>query len=108
MHRRDFLGKTAGLAGSVLLPAGLDAFYSLPAIPQGDEPEMNEVYWEQIRQLYPRPEGYINLENGYFSHQPLPVLEFHRQKERDLNIRNSWVMRREQTGIIENSRKELA
>jgi selenocysteine lyase/cysteine desulfurase len=108
MHRRDFLGKTAGLAGSVLLPEGLGAYYSLPVQPNGEEPEKNEGYWDQIRQLYPRPDGYINLENGYFSHQPLPVLEFHRQKERDLNIRNSWVMRKEQTAIIENSRKELA
>ena len=108
MRRRDFLGKSAGLAGSALLPAGLGAFYNIPALPKGEEPEKNEVYWAQISQLYPRPEGYINLENGYFSHQPLPVLEFHRQKERDLNTRNSWVMRREQTGIIENSRKDLA
>ena len=108
MRRRDFLGKSAGLAGSALLPTGLGAFYNIPALPKGEEPEKNEVYWAQISQLYPRPEGYINLENGYFSHQPLPVLEFHRQKERDLNTRNSWVMRREQTGIIENSRKDLA
>jgi hypothetical protein len=45
MRRRDFLGKSAGLAGSALLPAGLGAFYNIPALPKGEEPEKNEVYW---------------------------------------------------------------
>lgn len=58
--------------------------------------------------MYPRPEGFINLENGYFSPQPLSTLAFHQERERDINLRTSWFMRKEQTEAIEEARTTLA
>lgn len=80
----------------------------LPKAPEGPDPEKDEDYWSLIREFYPRPEGFIQLENGYFSSQPLTTLRYHQEREADINRRSSWYMRREQSDAIENARKSLA
>lgn len=107
MQRRDFIAGSMALAGTSLLKPrlSLDAFPKPPLLKEG---ETDETYWNKVRVMYRRPEGFINLENGYFSHQPLSTLEYHRVKESDINTRTSFFMRREQQAAIENARITLA
>ena len=68
----------------------------------------DEAFWSIIRGMFRFPTDYINLENGYFSLQPLSTLQFHQTKEHDINKRNSWFMRVEQQEAFEKTRNELA
>jgi len=68
----------------------------------------DEEFWSVVRGMFRFPTEYINLENGYFSLQPLSTLQFHQTKEHDINKRNSWFMRVEQQEAFEKTRKELA
>ena len=44
----------------------------------------DEAFWTIIRGMFRFPTEYINLENGYFSLQPLSTLQFHQTKEQSL------------------------
>ena len=107
MHRRDFLSGSLTLAGVSLINPQLLS-HSLPPTPALEGSETDENYWNNIRSLYKRPDGFINLENGYFSHQPTSTLAFHQQSEKDINTRTSVFMRKEQQEAIETARNSLA
>ena len=68
----------------------------------------DEIYWKKVRTLFQVPEGFINLENGYFSPQPKSTLAFHQNRESYINKNTSWFMRKEQSQAIEASRNNLA
>lgn len=107
MQRRDFISGSIALAGTTLINNRLMS-QSLPTSPEPDAGVADENYWNKVRALYTRPDGFINLENGYFSHQPASTLAFHQQSEKDINTRNSVFMRKEQQAAIESARTSLA
>jgi selenocysteine lyase/cysteine desulfurase len=107
MQRRDFLSGSLALAGTALISPRLTA-NELPSPPDWDQGVTDENYWNAVRAFYTRPEGFINLENGYFSHQPASTMASHQQREKDINTRTSVFMRTEQQAAIENAREALA
>jgi selenocysteine lyase/cysteine desulfurase len=107
MHRRDFISGSVALSGTALIPSFFNNL-ALPLPPPLENGESDENYWNTVRALFSRPDGFINLENGYFSHQPASTLLFHHQKENDINTRTSLFMRKEQQTAVETARTALA
>lgn len=109
MQRRNFI-KAASLAtGAVFI--GLKAQENQSATvstPSTENPEQDEKFWMSIRDQFKLQTAYTNLENGYFSPQPTPVLEFHQAREQYINQHTSWYMRREQMKSIEDKRLLLS
>jgi selenocysteine lyase/cysteine desulfurase len=68
----------------------------------------SESYWAYISSLFDKQTKFINLENGYFSPQPMSTLAYHTSKETEINKKISWFMRKEQEQEIENARLNLA
>ncbi len=68
----------------------------------------DESYWNMVRTFFNYPKDFINLENGYFSPQPISTVQFHQKKEHLINHKTSWYMRREQNEAVEQSRQTLA
>ncbi|MBL7811004.1 MAG: aminotransferase class V-fold PLP-dependent enzyme [Bacteroidetes bacterium] len=112
--RKSFLQTSAmalsgtALGGSITPSMPATALSDLSLYPHGPDPVKDETYWELVRNYFPRPEGYINLENGYFSHQPVSTLQKHQELEQDINKRNSYFMRREHYTAVENARHALS
>lgn len=107
MHRRDFISGSVALSGSAFIPSIFNNL-ALPAPPLPQNGETDENYWNAVRSQFSRPERFINLENGYFSHQPASTLSFHQLKEKDINTRTSLFMRKEQQTVVEAARTALA
>ena len=75
-------------------------------VPQGiSNAPHNEVFWGAIASNFQRPSGFINLENGYFSHQPQGTLNYHIEAQSTINTQTSHFMRTAQTQAIEEARK---
>jgi selenocysteine lyase/cysteine desulfurase len=123
VKRKQFiqsLGATA--AGTFILPQSVSAAsngnkkpsnkspqspYILP--PSGTAPHPhNEAFWGVIASNYSRSAGFINLENGYFSHQPKGTLAFHIKQETHINTQTSHFMRTDQQSEIEAARVAFA
>lgn len=68
----------------------------------------NEAYWGVVASNFTRSNGFINLENGYFSHQPKGTLQHHIQSETRINTQTSHFMRTEQQSVIEAARTAFA
>lgn len=81
--------------------------YTLPKTGISNAPH-NEAYWSVIAKNFKKPEGFINLENGYFSHQPQSTLSAHIQGEDTINTQSSYFMRTAQTTAIEVARNAFA
>ena len=81
--------------------------YTLPKTGLSNAPH-NEAYWSVIAKNFKKPEGFINLENGYFSHQPQSTLSAHIQGEDTINTQSSYFMRTAQTTAIEEARNAFA
>lgn len=115
MKRRSFL-KHAGTGSlAMALPVlplvqSKSSANSAWSIPAGDPDEIvkDESFWNTFREHFILPHGYINLENGYFSPQAWSTLQYHQERENDINTRTSWFMRNEQTASWENIRQRLA
>lgn len=115
IDRRSFLHHTmlTGIGLSVLNPGRLEGMQPISEntisghLTEGGS-VTDEKYWKKIRGMFHVPEGFINLENGYFSPQPKHVLALHQQREHYINQNTSWFMRREQSQAIESSREALA
>ena len=116
--RRDFLKKSGALGISFMAPGvaqpqlydeGLDLVKRIVKAEKDIDSLVNdERFWLKVRTMFSPPTTFINLENGYFSPQPLATL--HRQQGylSDLNTRSSFLMRREQSELINDSKKALA
>lgn len=90
MNKREFL-RTAGGAGlGLLIGDSLWAKYA-PMPPQVLAGEAE--FWEALRAKYRLKPDYINLESGYFSMQPEPVLEAYIAKVRQINYEHSYYYR---------------
>lgn len=107
MQRRHFLSGSLSIVGSALLPFNGHS-NDLPVPPALPDGENNEAYWNLVRQQFESPQDLINLENGYFSHQPLTTMQFHQSAEHHINTQTSLFMRRDQQHAIEEARTSLA
>jgi selenocysteine lyase/cysteine desulfurase len=90
MNKREFL-RTAGGAGlGLIIGDSLWAKYAPmpPAILAGEA-----EFWDALRGKYRLKPDYINLESGYFSMQPEPVLEAYIAKVRQINYEHSYYYR---------------
>ncbi len=119
MKRRNFLKSSALLAISPSLANASGHINSitleenlamLNSQPNETAATMNEE-WDQIAMQYDVSSDFINLENGYCSMLPIPVLESFVQKTKDLNRKLTWFMRREmgtERQVIKNSLADIA
>lgn len=123
MKRKHFIQSlSATAAGSLLVPASLSAEalkdkkkdaktpqpeYILPKAGIPAHPH-NEAYWGVVASNFKRSQGFINLENGYFSHQPQGTLMRHIAAETHINTQTSHFMRTAQQTEIEAARTAFA
>jgi len=90
MNKRDFLRTSAGAGLGLLLGDTVWArFADIPADRLADD----EAFWTTIRAKYRLKPDYINLESGYYSIQPTPVLEAFLAKVREINYQGSYYLR---------------
>lgn len=81
--------------------------YIMPKSRVNQQPH-SEEYWGVVAKNFARPLGFINLENGYFSHQPQATLALHHIAENTINTQSSFFMRQAQTNAIEFARTAFA
>jgi selenocysteine lyase/cysteine desulfurase len=94
MDKRSFL-KSAGLFGLAGI-TGQNSLASLIESVSSVSPSVlasDEAFWMKIRADYNINPDYINLENGYYSIMPGPVLEGFIKHVHDINYRGSYYMR---------------
>jgi selenocysteine lyase/cysteine desulfurase len=68
----------------------------------------DEDFWGEIRNVFPRPADYINLENGYSSPQPGPTYEAFQRHQQAINGELSFYMRRKKSDDLEAVKRQLA
>lgn len=114
--RRNFIRKIGGftLGGAALVTfnpllaklvekAGQDISHLTPKEAAG-----NEDFWYQVQRAYRQSPHFINLESGYFSPQPLEVMEAQLDNIRMINEQPSFYMRRRQHEEKLEIKKKLA
>jgi selenocysteine lyase/cysteine desulfurase len=111
--RRDFI-KNMALLG-FFTPAGpinwLDvtaAKHTSFAALEGLQSSTGDEFWKVVQESFSQSAAFTNLENGYFSPSPLPVLNQYMENVRMLNANTSYYMRVKQTDDREEIRAELA
>ena len=92
MDKRNFIKTLGALSVSSLVsPSELKKIksisYSLPKI------KTDEELWATVRSHYTLKDDYINLESGYYSIIPNPVLEHFIKHVKHVNIEGSYYMR---------------
>ena len=92
MDKRNFIKTLGALSvSSVVSPSELTKIksisYSLPKI------KSDEELWSTVRSHYTLKDDYINLESGYYSIIPNPVLEHFIKHVKYVNIEGSYYMR---------------
>ena len=92
MDKRNFIKTLGALSVSSLVsPSELTKIksisYSLPKI------KSDEELWTTVRSHYTLKDDYINLESGYYSIIPNPVLEHFIKHVKHVNIEGSYYMR---------------
>ncbi len=75
---------------------------------EGMKATSDDEFWKAIQQCFAQSDEFINLENGYFSPTPLPVLNAFVENNRMVNANSSFYMRRRKDDDRERVRKELA
>jgi selenocysteine lyase/cysteine desulfurase len=90
MNKREFLRTAGGASLGLLIGDSLWAKYApLPARALASK----EEFWDALRASYRLTTDYINLESGYFSMMPQPVLEAFVEKARQINYEHSHYYR---------------
>lgn len=114
--RRDFIKQMGGLSTGLLALSGVDATW-LADMEKASlhieklspaEAARYEPFWLQIQQAFRQSPHFINLENGYFSPQPLDVLEAQMENIRMINETPSFYMRRRQDEEKQGVKRQLA
>ncbi len=114
--RRDFLRTLGGLsAGLVVLPwqdeqllKEIEGKAKQLAHLSPEDAARNEEFWVLIQRAYRQSPHFINLENGYFSPQPLEVMEAQLENIRMINEIPSFYMRRRQFEEKQGVKLQLA
>lgn len=117
MNRKSFL-KTSilGTATSAFIPGAVSAVEKkhepelplLRKIKSGDKLPDNETYWKLVAEYFNRPTDFINLEHGYFSHQPSYTYFRHQKFANDINTQTSHFMRVDQNDKLAESKQALS
>ena len=92
MDKRNFIKTLGALSVSSLVPASeltkiKSVSHSLP------NTKSDEELWTTVRSHYTLKDDYINLESGYYSIIPNPVLEHFIKHVKHVNIEGSYYMR---------------
>ncbi|MBI3142853.1 MAG: aminotransferase class V-fold PLP-dependent enzyme [Bacteroidetes bacterium] len=109
MHsRRDFIKKSTAFTGLYMAQAigGTTISRAMSDIGQSllthskiagleSNLETDESFWAVVRDMFPVQEKFINLENGYFSAQPLGTLGATQDAMQRVNTLSSYFMRQE-------------
>ena len=114
--RRNFLYSMGSLtAGSLGIPYfgkdDIEAIFHALKSKQHLSPEeiaSDETFWYQVQKAYKQSPHFLNLENGYFSPQPVEVMEAQLENIRMLNEKPSFYMRTSQFPDYINVKKQLA
>lgn len=112
-NRRGFIKRMAAMG--FVFPTtlfGIDNFdmetpYSIEELAQLATGDDNK-FWESVQMSYVQSKKFINLENGYFSPQPLPVLSAFVEYTKMINASPSYYMRTQQFEDKEKVRQALA
>lgn len=112
MKRKDFIYSLGfGVVAPLELSGSSFGEWNLNGNPK------DEKFWEDLAKQFPRnyqkgskkwDTNIINLENGYFSHQPPSVIHAHTAYENSINDSTSLFMRLRQQDEIERVRLEFA
>lgn len=114
--RRAFIKKMSGLSTGLLALTGLDQAWlqelecttdQINQLSAADAARY-EPFWLQIQQAFRQSPHFINLENGYFSPQPLDVLQSQMENIRMINETPSFYMRRRQREEKQSVKRQLA
>ena len=114
--RRDFIKKMGGISTGLLALSGIDDTWleELAEVRQQVE-QMSpyeaaryEPFWLQIQQAFRQSPHFINLENGYFSPQPLEVMQAQVENIRMINEIPSFYMRKRQAEEKQGVKRQLA
>lgn len=118
MNRRDFISKSAlasmAFPFSKVWASDIEYSQAIEHIQQKQKQQPNETlvkdetFWQNIAKLYQAPSDYINLENGYFSPQSLPVYNREVNNMQMLNQQTSWYMRNQQMEDYQEIKQQLA
>lgn len=115
-NRRTFLRNMSGFTAGIVALPWMDE-QLLAAIehhrrriePLGpEEAARDEDFWSQIQRAFRQSPHFINLENGYFSPQPLDTLEAQLENIRMINEIPSFYMRRRQFEEKDGVKRQLA
>ena len=115
-ERRAFLRQMSGLsAGMFILPwqneqllCDIEAAAGRIAHLHPEEAARDEEFWSLVQRAYRQSPHFINLENGYFSPQPVEVMEAQQENIRMINEIPSFYMRRRQFEEKEGVKVQLA
>lgn len=114
--RRDFIKKMGGLSTGLLALSGIDeTWLEELALVRQEVEHMSpyeaaryEPFWLQIQQAFRQSPHFINLENGYFSPQPLEVMQAQMENIRMINEIPSFYMRKRQAEEKQGVKRQLA
>ena len=113
-NRREFVAR-AGLVPLLGVGAVLRPRPRPPIAPADDASERSaedwardETFWYQVQQSYVQSSGFINLESGYYSPAPRPVLDAECRQLRRVNEIPSFFMRRHQDAEKQRLRRQVA
>ena len=93
MNKRSFLTSAGGASLGLMFGPNLIAQYATKPVAVVAE---DEAFWVAVRDQFRLTGDYINLENGYYSFQPQPVLDAFIDNVRSVNLEASHYMRTRQ------------
>lgn len=111
MKRKSFISSASLLLSSIALNSKDKTSIPTPGYDFYEELKYQKTekdFWEIVRANFNFPKDFVQLENGYFSPQPLSTLYSKQKTEFEINTRTSLFMRREQQDAIEEARNNLA
>ena len=114
--RRNFIRKagnaTLGLSALTIFDPlhahGVETAGKKIAHLNAKEAAQDEDFWYQVQKAYRQSPHFINLESGYYSPEPLEVLESHFDNIKMINEQPSFYMRRRQMDDKKAIKEQLA
>ncbi len=114
--RRDFIRKSSLLAGSLPLLAGFNPLLADEIARAARSVEhltpqqaaQDEDFWYQVQRAFRQSPHFTNLENGYFSPQPVEVMEQQFDNIKLVNEQSSYYMRQRQEDDKQAIKEQLA
>lgn len=107
MNKRQFV-KLITLAGAGFTMSSLEKLFASVENISIQEIVKDEDFWQQIRKDYILKSDYINLENGYYSMMPQPIMNEYIRQIQEMNLQASFYMRNQLNNDKLNVRKQMA